>query len=128
MRLLLAIIAATVGISLTDWLFFGVIFHDDYMKTPGMWRTTSENRKIAVSMLVSVIGTAAFLLLAQRSGIHGFGPMLSLSILVWLAAALPLVVTSTLYLNYSARLGVSHSLGYLARLVVAAVAYAIIVP
>jgi hypothetical protein len=28
-RLFLALVAATVGISLSDWLFFGVIFHGD---------------------------------------------------------------------------------------------------
>ena len=34
---------------------------------------------------------------------------------------------NTLYLKYCARLGVSHSLGWLARLVIAAAAYVLIV-
>jgi hypothetical protein len=127
MRLFLALVAATVGISLSDWLFFGVIFHGDYMKTPEMWRAVPENRKIAFSMLISVVGTAAFLVLAQRTGVHGFGPAVGLSALVWLAAALPQTLTNTLYLNYSSRLAVSHSLGWLARLVIAAAAYVLIV-
>jgi hypothetical protein len=127
MRLFLALIAATVGISLSDWLFFGVIFHGDYMKTPEMWRAVPENRKIAFSMLISVVGTAAFLVLAQRTGVHAFGPAIGLSALVWLAAAVPQTLTNTLYLNYSARLAVSHSLGWLARLIVAAAAYVLIV-
>lgn len=127
MRLFLAVIAATVGISLSDWLFFGVIFHGDYMKTPEMWRAVPESRKIAGSMLLAVFGTAAFLVLAQRTGVHGLGPTMTLALLVWLAAALPQTVTNTLYLKYSARLGVSHSLGWLARLVVAAAAYVLIV-
>jgi len=127
MRLFLALVAATVGISLSDWLFFGVIFHADYMKTPELWRAVPENRKIAFSMLISVVGTAAFLVLAQRTGVHGFGPAVGLSALVWLAAALPQTLTNTLYLNYSSRLAVSHSLGWLARLVIAAAAYVLIV-
>ena len=127
MRLFLALVAATVGISLSDWLFFGVIFHGDYMKTPEMWRAVPENRKIAFSMLISVVGTAALLVLAQRTGVHGFGPAVGLSALVWLAAALPQTLTNTLYLNYSSRLAVSHSLGWLARLVIAAAAYVLIV-
>ncbi|HEX9128246.1 MAG TPA: hypothetical protein VF850_03715, partial [Gemmatimonadaceae bacterium] len=89
MSLFLALVAATVGISLSDWLFFGVIFHGDYMRTPEMWRTVPESQKIAASMLLSVVGTAAFLCLAQRTGVHGFGTALTLSALVWLAAALP---------------------------------------
>ena len=127
MRLFLALIAATAGISLSDWLFFGVIFHDEYMRTPEMWRAGPESRKIAGSMLLAVFGTAAFLVLAQRTGVHGFGPAMALSVLVWLAAALPQTVTNTLYLKYSARLGVSHALGWLARLVIAAAAYVLIV-
>ena len=127
MRFFLALVAATVGISLSDWLFFGVTFHGDYMKTPEMWRAVPENRKIAFSMLISVVGTAAFLVLAQRTGVHGLGPAIGLSALVWLAAALPQTLTNTLYLKYSARLGVSHSLGWLARLVIAAAAYVLII-
>jgi hypothetical protein len=127
MRFFLALVAATVGISLSDWLFFGVIFHGDYMKTPEMWRAVPESRKIAGSMLLALFGTAAFLVLAQSMGVHGFGPAMILAVLVWLAAALPQTVTNTLYLNYSARLGVSHSLGWLARLVIGAGAYVLIV-
>ena len=127
MRFFLALVAATVGISLSDWLFFGVIFHGDYMKTPEMWRAVPESQKIAVSMVFAVLGTAAFLVLAQRTGVHGFGPAIALSALVWLAAGLPQTLTNTLYLKYSARLGVSHSLGWLARLVIAAAAYVLIV-
>ena len=127
MRLFLALVAATAGISLSDWLFFGVVFHGDYMRTPEMWRAVPESRKIAVSMPFAVLGTAAFLVLAQRTGVHGFGPAMALSVLVWLAAALPQTVTNTLYLKYSARLGVSHALGWLARLVIAAAAYILIV-
>jgi len=127
MRLFLALIAATVGISLSDWLFFGVIFHDEYMRTPEMWRPGPESRKIAASMLFAVFGTAAFLVLAQRTGVHAFGPAMALSVLVWLAAALPQTATNTLYLKYSAKLGVSHALGWLARLVIAAAAFVLIV-
>jgi hypothetical protein len=127
MRFFLALVAATVGISLSDWLFFGVIFHGDYMKTPELWRPVPESQKIAVSMVFAVLGTAAFLVLAQRTGVQGFGPAMTLSALVWLAAALPQTLTNTLYLKYSARLGLSHSLGWLARLVIAAAAYVLIV-
>jgi hypothetical protein len=127
MRFFLALVAATVGISLSDWLFFGVIFHGDYMRTPEMWRAVPESRKIAGSMLLAVLGTAAFLVLAQSTGVRGFGPTMTLAVLVWLAAALPQTVTNTLYLKYSARLAVSHSLGWLARLVIAAAAYVLIV-
>jgi hypothetical protein len=104
MRLLIALIAASIAISITDWLFFGVLFHDRYMQTPNIWREGPESRKIAGSM-------AAF----------------ALAVLVWIAASLPQTATNTLYVRYSPILGVSHAIGWLARLVITASAYAIIV-
>ena len=50
MRYIIGLIAAVVAISLSDWLFFGVLFHDRYDKTPATWRTIPESRKIADSM------------------------------------------------------------------------------
>jgi hypothetical protein len=78
-------------------------------------------------MAFAVVGTAAFLYLAQSFGVRGFGPALGLAVLVWLAASLPQTLTTTLYVNYSPAFGVSHALGWLARLLIAATAYALMV-
>jgi hypothetical protein len=127
MRLLIALIAASIAISITDWLFFGVLFHDRYMQTPNIWREGPESRKIAGSMALAVIGTAGFIFLAQYLGVHGFGPAFALAVLVWIAASLPQTAKNTLYVRYSPLLGVSHAIGWLARLAITASAYAIIV-
>lgn len=127
MRLLFALIAASIAISFSDWLFFGVLFHDRYLETPNVWREGPESKKIAWSMAFAVIGTAAFLCLAHFLGVHGFGPAFVLALLVWIATSLPQTATNTLYVKYAPVLGVSHALGWLARLVIAAGAYAIIV-
>jgi hypothetical protein len=127
MRLLLALIAASIAISFSDWLFFGVLFHARYMETPNVWREGPESKKIASSMAFAVIGTAGFLFLAKYLGVHGFAPALVLAVLVWIATGLPQTATNTLYVKYAPLLGVSHALGWLARLVIAAGAYAIIV-
>lgn len=122
-RYLIALVAATVAISLTDWFFFGVLFHDRYQRTPEVFRPGSETRKIAVSMVLAAVGVAFFLLLAQRFHVQTFGESFGLALLVWLAASLPQTATTTLYVRYDAALGFSHALGYLARLVVTAAAY-----
>jgi polyferredoxin len=127
MRLALALIGASIAISFSDWLFFGVLFHDRYMQTPALWREMPESRKIAGSMALAVVGTAAFLFLAQTLGVRGFGVAFELAFLVWLAASLPQTVTNTLYIKYSRAFGVSHALGWLARLLIAAGAYAFMV-
>jgi len=126
-RFVLAVIAATAVISLTDWFFFGVLFHDRYQRTPEVWRSGSESRKIAVSMVLAAVGVAGFLGLALLIRVTGFGESLLLALLVWLAASLPQTATATLYVRFDAALGVSHALGYLARIVVAAGAYTLIV-
>jgi hypothetical protein len=127
MRFAIALVGATIAISFTDWLFFGVLFHDRYIQTPAVWRESPESRKIAGSMAFAVVGTAAFLYLAQSFGVRGFGPALGLAVLVWLAASLPQTLTTTLYVNYSPAFGVSHALGWLARLLIAATAYALMI-
>jgi len=127
MRFAIALVGATIAISFTDWLFFGVLLHDRYIQTPAVWRESPETRKIAGSMAFAVVGTAAFLYLAQSFGVRGFGPALGLAVLVWLAASLPQTLTTTLYVKYSPAFGVSHALGWLARLLIAATAYALMV-
>jgi hypothetical protein len=127
MRFALALIAATVAISLTDWLLFGVVFHERYAATPATWRNVPEGKKIAVSMLFAAIGTAAFFCLAHSLNLHGVADLTLLTGLTWAAASLPQTVTNTLYVNYAPVLVVSHSLGWLARLAIAAAAYGMII-
>ena len=37
-RVFLAILAAGLATSLTDWLFMGVLFHEKYLAFPEVWR------------------------------------------------------------------------------------------
>ena len=127
MRYILALIAALVAISLSDWLFFGVLFHKRYDKTPATWRQLPESRKIAGSMLFALIGTVALFQLAARFGAHTFTDLCPIAVLGWFAMSLPQTVTNTLYLNYDASLVVSHSIGWFARIALAAAAYGLIV-
>jgi hypothetical protein len=127
MRYIIALIAALIAISLSDWLLFGVVFHNRYDKTPATWRTVPESRKIAGSMLFALIGTIFLFRLADLSAAHSFSSLCTLTVLVWLAASLPQTVTNTLYVNYDASLVVSHSIGWLARIAIAAAAYGLIV-
>jgi hypothetical protein len=127
MRFVVALIGASIAISFSDWLFFGVLFHDRYMQTPALWREMPESRKIAGSMALAVVGTAAFLILAQTLGVRGFGDAFVLAILVWIAASLPQTITTTLYIRYDPAFGVSHALGWLTRLMIGAGAYSLMV-
>lgn len=121
----LALVAAGFAISLSDWFFFGVLFHGKYLETPEVWRTTSENRKIAWSLLLAVVGTVAFFALCNQFGVSGFSMAFRAAALVWVIAPLPLTITNTLFIKHNPLLAVSHSLGWFAaRLLIAAGAYA----
>lgn len=126
MRPLLAAIAAVVAISFSDWLLFGFLFHERYLRTPELWRGIPEGRKIAGSMSFAAIGTAAFFVLAAHFGVAGIKESLILALLCWIAASLPQTVTNTLYLRYDKLLVISHSLGWLARLAIAGIAYGVV--
>jgi hypothetical protein len=126
-RLALALVAAGVVTSLSDWLFFGVIFHDKYRETPNVWRMTREGTKIMWSTILAVLGAAAFLLLCDRLQVHGFRGAFGVALGVWVAVAVPVTVTNALYVRYAPVLAVSHALGWLARLAIAGAAYALLV-
>jgi hypothetical protein len=127
MHFLLALVAAVVGISLTDWFFFGVLYHDRYLLTPEIWREIPEGKKIAGSMVFAVVGAAAYLVLLGELQVQDTQSLVRLSLLVWLIASLPQTVANTIYIKYAPEIVITHSLGWLARIAVTAVAYRFII-
>jgi len=121
-----AVVAATIVISLSDWLFFGVLFHDRYDETPEVWRAGAEGPRITASTLSALVGTIAFFAIATALQVRGAGPALLLAVLVWLAGALPQTFMNTLYIKYAPSIGVSHSLGWLARALIVGLAYGVV--
>ena len=121
-----AVIAATVIISLSDWLFFGFLFHARYQETPEVWRGGPEGPKIVASTLSALVGCIAFFVIAARLQLSGMGSALMLALLLWLAGSLPQTFTSTLFLKYAPAIGVSHSIGWLARALIVGAAYGIV--
>jgi hypothetical protein len=129
-RVGLAILAAAIASSLTDWFFFGVLFHDKYLLTPELWRggpKGTETKQIMWSTVIATISCALFILLCAGLNFHSYSATLKLAAAVWLISSLPIVVTNHLFIKLNWNLAVSHSLGYLVRLVLAAIAYVLIV-
>jgi hypothetical protein len=128
--ILLAIVAAGIAASLTDWFFFGVLFHDKYLQTPELWRSGpggTETRQIVWSTVIATLSCALFILLCVGLNLHSYSATLKLAVAVWLIGSLPIVLTTHLFVKLNWALAVSHSLGYLVRLVLAAIAYVLIV-
>ncbi|MBI2681992.1 MAG: hypothetical protein HYX26_02020 [Acidobacteriales bacterium] len=130
-RFALAALAGGFVSTFTDWFFFGVLFHDKNKVHPEVWRPEiqegKERKAIILSSLLCFVTSAAFVFSAQRLYVTDMNHALKLAVAVWTIIALPMVVTNYLFIKLHPALLVSHSLGWLARLLVCAVATGLIV-
>jgi hypothetical protein len=130
-RFALAVLSATVGTSLTDWFFFGVLFHGRNATYPEVWRDppgTPETRKIIYSTLLTALTSAAFVFVCVRLGLGTATVTLKLAFAVWFIASLPLVITNALWMKLDRAVAVAHALGWLAKLIVFALAIVLLKP
>ena len=121
MRFLLAVVASGLATSFTDWLFMGILFHGKYLETPEIWRNKpgqSETRGIIASSLVGVVSCAAFIFLCQWTDALTTRSELHMAGVVWIAGPVPIIFSNIVWIKMHPLLGVSHSLGWLARFVV----------
>ena len=117
-RFVLAVGASGVATSFTDWLFMGKLFHGKYLETPEIWRVKpgqSDTRSILVSSLLGVVSCAAFIWLARWTDAMTLRSELHMAELVWIAGPLPVIFSNIVWIKMNPLLGVSHSLGWLAR-------------
>ena len=120
---LLAVVVSGIATSFTDWFFMGVLFHDRYMAAPEVWRGRpgeQQPSRILISMLEGLVSCAAFIYLCWLTSMLTYKGALTLAVIVWLAGPLPLIRTNLAWIRMHPLLGVSHSLGWLARFVVSA--------
>ena len=68
----------------------------------------------------------AFTLLCARRNFHLYSATVKLALAIWLAGPLPLLITNALFIKLHSAITASYSLGWLVKLVVAAVAVTLI--
>jgi len=120
-RFVLAVGASGVATSFTDWIFMGKLFHEKYLETPETWRMKpgqSNTRSVIASSLLGVLSCAAFIWLARWTDALTVRSELHMAELVWVAAAVPIIFSNIVWIKMHPLLGVSHSLGWLARFVI----------
>ena len=125
-RFLLTVLAAGIGSSITDYLFMGVLFHDKYNAYPEVWRSPKgdDKRAIAISTAMGFVVCAIFTFACYRLKFQ-FYPMsvpVKLALAVWAMAALPIVISNSVWMKLHPQIAVAHALGWLAKFVVTAVA------
>jgi len=118
---LLAVVLSGIASSFTDWFFMGVLFHDRYLAAPEIWRGTGQQQsRILISEVLGLVSCAAFIYLCVLTNMLTAKAALTLAIIAWLAGPLPLIRTNIAWIKMHPLIGVSHSLGWLARFVVSA--------
>src|ERR1700723_1480222 len=126
LHILYAVLLYIIASGLTDWFFFGVLFHNKYSVHPEVWRRAQgsgdEGKAIAWSTLISLLTIAGFICACSTFSIHGYKPTLEFAAFIWIIAPLPLTITNALFVKLHPLIVVSHSLGWLARLILAAIA------
>ena len=127
-KVCLAVVAAGVAGSFTDWLFFGMIFHDKYLVHPEVWkkRDKGEGAQIAMSSVVGLLASAALIALCIGLHMGTYREALKLAAAVWLVGSVPVVANEHIFMKLHPALFVTHTIGWLVRFLLAAAAYVLI--
>jgi uncharacterized membrane protein len=122
-RFLAVVVGASILASVTDWLFMGVLFHKQYQHAPEIWRTHPQltgTRRIVYSQIIGLITCAAFAYLCLTLDALTVPSALTVALLVWVAGAVVILGQMVMWVKLHPLVGVSHALGWLARLVITA--------
>lgn len=120
MRILLAIVIANVVVSLADWYFFGVLWHDRYKAYPEVWRRpqggAGEGQAVALSALVGALTPTVFVLLCVLLGTVRLQQALLLGAGVWLMGPVPMWIWNYTFMKVHPLTLAAGILGWLVRL------------
>ena len=121
-RFLLAVVVSGVLSSITDMVFMGALFRSKYKEVPEMFRLRegeSIGSSVLASSLIGLVGCAAFIYLCLWTGALTVPRAeLRMAAIVWLAAPVPVILSNVVWTKLHPLLGLSYSLGWLARFVI----------
>jgi hypothetical protein len=120
----LAILLSGLAVCLTDWLFFGVLFHDKYLAYPEIWRQApaGEGKAVFWSILLGFVTCAAFVVACSAFHVRAYAAATGLAAAIWAMVPLPLLITNALFIKLHPLTVLAHALGWLVKLLVAAAA------
>ena len=116
LNLVWAVLAGAVLGSLADWLFAGVLFRSRYQLQPEIWRGGPEGKRIAAALVLALITSAAFVLLANKLGQTDLRGGLKLAAMIWLIGPLPVLLANAMFIKIDPRIAAGHAAGWLAKL------------
>ena len=128
-RLILAILAGGIASSFTDWLFMGDVLYKTANKHPEIWRFpggVGEAKAIAWSAPLPFLTCAVFIVICNQLHIHAAVDTFKMAFEIWLMCPLPLIVTNALFMKLQPMIAAAHSLGWLVKLGMAALAVVLV--
>jgi hypothetical protein len=128
-RIALAVLASAIVSSLTDWLFMGDWLYKRYDRNPEIWRHPAgqgESQAILWSSLLPFLTCGVFVLLCSRLHLLLYRETFKLALAIWLIGSLPQTIVNSLWIKLSPAIATSHALGWLVKLIVAALAVTLI--
>jgi len=120
-RLVEITVGAGLLTSLTDWLFAGDWIHKRWTY-PEIWRKGAEGPKIALTEPLPFMTCAVFAYLAERLGRTTVTGATKLAFAIWIIGPLPLILTNAAFIKLHRVFATLYSLGWLVKLLIAAVA------
>jgi hypothetical protein len=124
LRLLGVLAAAAAVTSLSDWYFFGVLFHGRYRRTPGVWRAyrnrADQQLSLGAAQALLTVSTLVFILVCAHQGWVSARTSIPAAITLWVMVPVPLIAVNTIYIPMDRWIAAGHALGWLARLLLTA--------
>src|SRR5580700_1192762 len=125
----IAVVASAFVASMTDWLFMGDWLYKRYDQHPEIWRHPhgqGEMKAIVWASLLPFVTCGVFTLLCAALVLHSYSGTITLALAIWLVGPLPLLIANALFIKLHPGITASYSLGWLVKLLVAAVAVSLI--
>lgn len=84
-RFALAVVVSGLAVSMTDWVFSGILFHDKYEVYPEVWRRLAggESSQVVAGVALSVFTCAVFIIVCGAFQLAPLNKSMTLAFLIW---------------------------------------------
>ncbi len=120
-----AVLAAFLGVTLTDAIFSGLLMRRSNRPGHDIWRSPIMNRPVlafGLSRIWAALTCSSYLFFCGFFGLTSVQPAVMFAASLWLAVALPLIANAAMYLRLRPALVFAQSAGWLVKLLVCAAA------
>ncbi len=128
-RVASSVLAGGLVTSLSDWFFMGDWLYKRYNQYPEIWRHPGgkgEMNAILWSLPLPFVTCAVFTFLCVHLNLHSYSATVGLALAIWLLGPLPLLIVHALFIKLPPAITAAYSIGWLVKLVAAAVVVTLI--